>query len=82
MCIRDRYTYEDGVKVREEGPLPGAWSGRKLLSWSEPGSQRVVPELSDAERINPFLEEILGQLKIMNTHLQILTDEEIKDVSY
>jgi len=72
-----KYTYEDGVRVREEGPLPGAWSGRGKLSWSD-DSPPAVSKTPDADRAYSLMEEVLAQLKIMNFHLQILTDEEIE----
>ena len=73
-----KYTYKDGVRVREEGPLPGSWSGRNDLSWDSSPPPEEFYSGSDTVIIRSLIEEVLYQLKIMNTHLQIITDEEIK----
>jgi hypothetical protein len=72
-----KYTYSDGNKVREEGPLPGAWNNRAGLKWFDFNSSTTTDKVDMAEEL---MREILYQLKITNLHLSILTNEEITNV--
>jgi hypothetical protein len=74
-----KYTWSDGENVRIEGPLPGAWSKRRSLDWNETGVASTIDANTPVD-IRDITEQILSQLKIMNVHLSILTNEEISNV--
>ena len=77
-----RYHYDGEDVIRVEGPIQGSWDGRSHIAWDDHDTPSGVS--SDTLRMidqNDLLEQVLGQLKIMNFHLQILTDEEIEEIT-
>jgi hypothetical protein len=72
-----KYTYENGIRIREEGPLPGSWQGRGSLEWSSEDEPEEF--YSKSNSTESLLGEVLYQLKIINTQLALLTDTEIID---
>jgi hypothetical protein len=70
--------YDGDVVTRIEGPLQGSWDGRNSLTWDD---HDAPSGMSDETRLsldnNDLFKQILNELKIMNLHLQAMTDEEI-----
>ena len=75
-----KYTYDAANnRVREEGPLKGAWDSRYTLEWSGEPVNVGKPNINTDLTTNNLLEQVLIQLKITNLHLSLLTDNEISD---
>jgi hypothetical protein len=74
-----KYTWNGEVLERKEGPLPGKWSDRNKLQWETAGSSMTVQKADNNMVQNDLLSEIRDELKIMNVHLQSITDEEIEN---
>jgi hypothetical protein len=71
-------TYDvNGNRLRREGPLEGAWSNRGALDWDIEDASVVAKKVNKDVVQNRLLEELIMQMKIMNLHLSILTNEEI-----
>jgi len=75
-----KYTYDAANnRVREEGPLKGAWDSRQTLEWSGESVNAGKPNINADLITNNLLEQVLIQLKITNLYLSLLTDNEILD---
>jgi hypothetical protein len=75
-----KYTYDsNNNRIREEGPLDGAWDNRHALAWGGESVDVGKPDINaDLVSIN-LLGQVLHQIKITNLYLSILTDTEVTD---
>ena len=75
-----RYHYDGEDVIRVEGPIQGSWDGRSHIAWDDQDTPSGVSSdtLRDIEQLD-LLIEIRNELKIMNLHLQAMTDEEITE---
>ena len=77
-----RYHYDGEDVIRVEGPIQGSWDGRRHIAWDDHDTPSGVSSdtLRDIEQLD-LLIEIRNELKIMNLHLQAMTDEEFDNVN-
>lgn len=73
-----RNFYDDGVLVKVEGPITGAWTSRTSLGWV--GSAGVsydfaLSQETDVDDTNDLLRVIIDELKTMNIKLDIVMEE-------